>query len=83
MESLSRMILSDPGMLKELDEDMLCEMASKMNPYSKVVGGNAKQVLFSFTNFKEDRMMALKALSMTRFLAQLTEETDDWCSDLK
>ena len=42
MDSLSKMILSNPDMLKDLDENELCEMVGKMNPYSKVVGGNKK-----------------------------------------
>ena len=33
-------------------------MANKLNPYSKVVDSNSKPVLFSFTNFNEDRMQA-------------------------
>ena len=83
MNSLSQMILNDHEMLKDLDESVLCEMVNKMNPYSKVVGGSNKQVLFSFTNFKEDRMSAYKALSMKRFLGRLIDESDDWCTDLK
>jgi len=39
MDSLSKMILNNPDMLKDLDESVLCEMVGKMNPYSKVVGG--------------------------------------------
>ena len=83
MDSLSKMILSNPDMLKDLNEDDLCEMVGKMNPYSKVVGGSNKQVLFSFTNFKEDRMMAYKTLSMSQFLSQLIDEEADWSGDLK
>jgi phage portal protein BeeE len=70
-------------MLSDLEEDVLCEMANRLNPYSKVVDGQSKKVLFSFTNFKEDRMMAFKALSLSRFLEQLINESDDWCYDLK
>ena len=83
MNSLSKMILNNPEMLKELDENMLCDMASKMNPYSKVVNAPSKQVLFSYTNFKEDRMNAYKSLSLYKFLDQLINEQDDWCDDLK
>ncbi len=68
MNSLSQMILNNPDMLKDLDEDSLCTMASKLNPYSKVVNAPIKQVLFSYTNFREDRVNALKALSLSRFL---------------
>ena len=42
MNSLSKLILSDHEILKDLDENVLCEMVNKMNPYSKVVGGNSK-----------------------------------------
>ncbi len=42
MDSLSKMILSNPDMLKDLNEDDLCEMVGKMNPYAKVVGGTNK-----------------------------------------
>ena len=83
MNSLSKLILSDHEILKDLDENVLCEMVNKMNPYSKVVGGNSKQVLFSFTNFKEDRMSVYKSLSLKRFLGRLIDESDDWCTDLK
>ena len=77
------MIITNPGMLSDLDEGVLCEMANRLNPYSKVVDGQNKKVLFSFTNFKEDRMMMYKALSLSRFLEQLIKESDDWCEDLK
>ena len=36
------MILNNPDMLKDLDEKDLCDMASKMNPYSKVVNAPSK-----------------------------------------
>ncbi len=42
MDSLSKMILNNPDMLQDLNENDLCEMVGKMNPYSKVVGGATK-----------------------------------------
>ena len=42
MNSLSQLILNNHEMLKDLDENVLCEMVNKMNPYSKVVGGTSK-----------------------------------------
>jgi hypothetical protein len=66
-----------------MDESVLCEIASKMNPYATVVNGNSKTVLFSFTNFKEDRMNAYKSLSLYKFLTKLVDEHEDWCDSLK
>jgi len=31
------MIINNPDMLTNLDEGVLCEMANKLNPYSKTV----------------------------------------------
>jgi len=56
INALSKMIINNPEMLQSLDEGVLCTMASKLNPYSKVVDSKSKPVLFSFTNFKEDRL---------------------------
>ena len=83
MNSLSQMIINNPSMLQDMDESVLCELAGKMNPYSTVVNSNNKPVLFSFTNFKEDRMLAYKSLSLYRFLNKLVDEHEDWCDALK
>ena len=70
-------------MLQDLDEGVLCEIANKMNPYATVVNSNTKTTLFSFTNFKEDRMNAYKSLSLYRFLTKLIDEHEDWSEALK
>ena len=63
------MILNNPDMLKDFDENVLCSMANKLNPYSKVVDSKNKPFLFSFTNFKEDRLNMQKALSLHMFMS--------------
>lgn len=83
MGQLSQMIINNPNMLQDMDESVLCELANKMNPYATVVNSNNKPVLFSFTNFKEDRMNAYKALSLYRFMNKLVDEHEDWCDSLK
>ena len=77
------MILNNPGMLNELDESVLCTMANKLNPYAKVVDSKSKPVLFSFTNFQEDRLCAQKTLSLYMFMKQLINEHDNWSDELK
>ncbi len=57
-------------------------MANKLNPYSKVVDSKSKPVLFSFTNFKEDRISAQKTLSLYMFMSQLIDEHDNWSEEL-
>lgn len=83
MSQLSQMIINNPEMLQDMDEGMLCDIANKMNPYATVVNSNNKTVLFSFTNFKEDRMSAYKSLSLFKFLSKLVDEHEDWTDALK
>ena len=83
MDSLSKMIINNPDMLKDLDENMCRSITNKLNPYSKVVGSGNKPVLFSFTNFREDRMNIQKTLSLFMFMNKLIDEHDIWSEDLK
>ena len=83
MDTLSKMIINNPDMLKDLDENVCRNITNKLNPYSKVVGSGNKAVLFSFTNFKEDRMNIQKTLSLYMFMNKLIDEHDNWSEELK
>ena len=42
MDSLSKLIINNPEMLKDLDETVCRNITNKLNPYSKVVGSDNK-----------------------------------------
>ena len=59
------------------EEDLLA-IQSTLNPYAQTTEEESKFVVLSLTNFKADYWRAFKALSLFKFMNQVTTEAQDW-----
>ena len=79
---LAKLIKENPNMLTQFNKEELIQISQKMNPFGKSVTPSGKQVLFSFSNYKQKYLKTLQSISLSMFLKQSIEELDNWIEDV-
>lgn len=79
---LSQFLVKNPHIVESMSEKELLEIQEKVNPYAQTVSDENKGfAVFSHVNCRADYWKTFKAVSMVRFLKQLSSESQDWCKD--